>query len=103
MKTNKLQQLMDGTRESLAKANASGYFRKLFKTASRQFIIYAGEHDIDSFNIDVGLQFLEDHYSMSQKIAEKKWCSMYLRCINAISEYQMTGAVDMYLTAVRTE
>lgn len=94
---------MDGTREALAKANASGYFQKLFKTVSRQFIIYAGEHDIDSFNIDVGLQFLEDHYSMSQKIAEKKWCSMYLRCINAISEYQMTGSVDMYLTAVRTE
>lgn len=103
MKTNNLQQLMDCTREALAKANASGYFQKLFKTVSRQFIIYAGEHDIDSFNIDVGLQFLEDHYSMSQKIAEKKWCSMYLRCINAISEYQMTGAVDMYLTAVRTE
>lgn len=103
MKTNRLQQLMDGTRDALAKANASGYFQKLFKTVSRQFIIYAGEHDIDSFNIDVGLQFLEDHYSMSQKIAEKKWCSMYLRCINAISEYQMTGAVDMYLTAVRTE
>lgn len=103
MKTNKLQQLMDGTRDALAKANASGYFQKLFKTVSRQFIIYAGEHDIDSFNIDVGLQFLEDHYSMSQKIAEKKWCSMYLRCINAISEYQMTGSVDMYLTAVRTE
>ena len=103
MKTNKLQQLMDDTQEALAKANASDYFQKFFKTVSRQFIIYAGEHDIDSFNIDVGLQLLEDHYSMSQKIAEKKWCSMYLRCINAISEYQMTGAVDMYLTAVRTE
>lgn len=103
METNKLQQLMDGTQEALAKASASGYFQKLLKTVSRQFIIYAGEHDIDSFNIDVGLQFLEDHYSMSQKIAEKKWCSMYLRCINAISEYQMTGAVDRYLTAARTE
>lgn len=103
MKTNKLQQLMDGTQEALAKANASDYFQKLLKTVSRQFIIYADEHGIDSFNIDVGLLFLEDHYSMSQKIAEKKWSSMYLRCINAISEFQMTGAVDMYLTAVRTE
>ncbi len=103
METNKLQQLMDGTQEALAKANASEYFQKLLKTVSRQFIIYADEHDTDSFSIDVGLLFLEDHYSMSQKIAAKKWCSMYLRCINAISEYQMTGAVDMYLTAVRTE
>jgi len=103
MKTNKLQQLMDGTQEALAKANASEYFQKLLKTVSRQFIIYADEHDIDSFSIDVGLQFLDDHYYMSQKIAEKKWRSMYLRCINAISEYQMTGAVDMYLTSARKE
>ena len=71
MKTNKLQRLMDGTQEALAQANASEYFQKLLKTVSRQFIIYADEHGIDSFNIDVGLQFLEDHYSMSQKIAEK--------------------------------
>ncbi|MBQ6088157.1 MAG: tyrosine-type recombinase/integrase [Firmicutes bacterium] len=103
METNKLQQLMNGTQDALAEANASGYFQKLFKTVSRQFIIYAEEHDIESFNMDTGLQFLDDHYSMSQKIAEKKWCSMYLRCINAISEYQMTGTVDMYLTTVRKE
>lgn len=94
---------MNGTQDALAEANASGYFQKLFKTVSRQFIIYAEEHDIESFNMDTGLQFLDDHYSMSQKIAEKKWCSMYLRCINAISEYQMTGTVDMYLTTVRKE
>ena len=50
MKTNKLQQLMDGTQEALAKANASEYFQKLLKTVSRQFIIYADEHDIDSFS-----------------------------------------------------
>ena len=103
METNKLQQLMDGTQEALAKANASDYFQKRLRTVSRQFIIYADEHGIDYFSMDVGLRFLEDHYYMSQKIAEKKWCSMYLRCINAISEYQMTGAVDMYLTAARKE
>ena len=103
METNKLQQLMDGTQEALAEANASDYFQRLFRTVSRQFIIYAEEHDIDSFNMDTGLQFLDDHYSMSQKIAEKKWCSMYLRCINAISEYQMTGTVDIYLTTARKE
>ena len=103
METNKLQQLMNGTQDALAEANASDYFQRLFRTVSRQFIIYAEEHDIESFNMDTGLQFLDDHYSMSQKIAEKKWCSMYLRCINAISEYQMTGTVDMYLTTVRKE
>lgn len=103
METNKLQKLMDGAQEALAKANASGYFQRLFKTVSRQFVIYAEEHGIGTFSMDNGLQFLEDHYSMSQKMAEKKWCSMYLRCINAISEYQMTGTVDMYLTSARKE
>ena len=103
METNKLQQLTEGTQEALAKANASDYFQKFFMTVSRQFIIYAGEHGIDAFSMDIGLRFLEDHYSMSQKMAEKKWCSMYLRCINAISEYQITGAVDMYLTSARKE
>ena len=103
METNMLQQLTGSTQEALAKANASDSFQKLFKTVSRQFITYACEHNIDFFSIDIGLQFLEDHYSMSQKIAEKKWCSRYLRCINAISEYQMTGAVDLYLTSARRE
>lgn len=103
METNKLRQLMDATLEALATADASEYFQKLFKTISRQFIIYADEHGIDTFSMDNGLQFLEDHYSMSQKVAEKKWCTMYSRCINAISEYQMNGTVDMYLASTRKE
>ena len=103
METNNLQQLSDATLEALKKANASKCFQRVFKTVSGQFIIYASDHDINSFTIDVGLQFLEDHYSMSQKIAEKKWRAMYLRCINALSEYQMTGTVDIYLTVAHNE
>ncbi len=76
METNKLQQLMDTTLGALAAADASEYFQKLFKTVSRQFIIYADEHGIDTFSMDNGLQFLENHYSMSQKVAEKKWCTI---------------------------
>ena len=103
METNKLQQLTDATLEALVKADASEYFQKRFRSVSRQLIIYSGEHGIDTFSMDSGLRFLEDHYSMSQKIAEKKWCGIYLRCINTISEYQMTGTVDMYLTPARKE
>lgn len=41
---------------------------------------------------------LEDHYSMSAKIAQKKWCAAYSRCINALSEYQRLGNVNLYLS-----
>ncbi len=47
---------MDTTLEALAAADASEYFQKLFKTVSRQFIIYADEHGIDTFSMDNGLQ-----------------------------------------------
>ena len=84
MESLPLQQLADETLQALVNANASKNYQKVFKTVSRNFIVYAREHDIDSFSIDHGIQFLEDHYSMSQKMAEKKWNGVYLRCINAM-------------------
>lgn len=101
MESLPLQQLADETLQALVKANASKNYQKVFKTVSRNFIVYAREHDIDSFSIDHGIQFLEDHYSMSQKMSEKKWNGVYLRCINAMTEYQLTGTVDMYLVSTR--
>lgn len=101
MESLPLQQLADETLQALVNANASKNYQKVFKTVSRNFIVYAREHDIDSFSIDHGIQFLEDHYSMSQKMAEKKWNGVYLRCINAMAEYQLTGTVDMYLVSTR--
>ena len=101
MESLPLQQLADETLQALVKANASKNYQKVFKTVSRNFIVYAREHNIDSFSIDHGIQFLEDHYSMSQKMSEKKWNGVYLRCINAMAEYQLTGTVDMYLVSTR--
>ena len=101
MESLPLQQLADETLQALVNANASKNYQKVFKTVSRNFIVYAQEHDIDSFSIDHGIQFLEDHYSMSQKMSEKKWNGVYLRCINAMAEYQLTGTVDMYLVSTR--
>lgn len=103
METNNLQLLMDETFDALVKAGASKSFKTLFGAFSRQFIIYAKEHEIDFFSMDIGLKFLEDHYSMSQKIAEKKWNFAYSRCINAISEYQKTKNVTMYIPFVPKE
>ena len=96
-----LPQLADETLQSLIKANASKNYQTVFKRVSRNFIVYAQEHSIDTFSIDHGIQFLEDHYSMSQRMSERKWNGVYLRCINAMAEYQLTGTVDMYLVSTR--
>jgi len=92
-----LQQLLIQTKEALDQAGASNYYKRVFKTLTKQLLLYARDKDIDSFTMDFGLQFLEDHYFMSRKIKEKKWCSEYLRCINAMSEYQLSGNVYLYL------
>lgn len=34
---------------------------------------------------------------MSAKIEQKKWCTGYSRCINALAEYQRSGNVTLYL------
>lgn len=92
-----LQQLLSQTKEALDQAGASNHYKSVFKTLSKQFLLYARDKGIDSFSMDFGLQFLEDHYSMSLKIKVKKGCSEYLRCINAMSEYQLSRTVNLYL------
>lgn len=92
-----LQQLINQTMTALVEAGASNYYQKVFKTLTNQLLIYANEHDTDSFSMDFGLQFLEDHYSMSSKIEQKKWCTAYSRCINALAEYQRSESVTLYL------
>ena len=92
-----LQQLINQTQEGLIQAGASNYYQNVFKTLTKQLLLYAEKHNTDSFSMDFGLQFLEDHYSMSSKIKQKKWCAAYSRCINALAEYQRSGNVVLYL------
>ena len=92
-----LQQLINQTQEGLIQAGASNYYQNVFKTLTKQLLLYAEKHNTDSFSMDFGLQFLEDHYSMSSKIKQKKWCAAYSRCINALAEYQRSGNVTLYL------
>ena len=92
-----LQQLITQTKEALTQAGASNYYQKVFKTLTNQLLLYAEEHNTDAFSMDFGLQFLEDHYSMSSKIEQKKWCATYSRCINALAEYQRSGSITLYL------
>ena len=97
MEKSTLQQLINQTGEALVQAGASSYYQKVFKTLTKQLLLYSHEQGTDSFSMDFGLQFLEDHYSMSSKIALKKWCTAYARCINALAEYQRSGNVVLYL------
>ena len=97
MEKSTLQQLINQTGEALVQAGASSYYQKVFKTLTKQLLLYSHEQGTDSFSMDFGLQFLEDHYSMSSKIALKKWCTAYSRCINALAEYQRSGNVVLYL------
>lgn len=92
-----LQQLINQTKEALIQAGASNYYQKVFTTLTKQFLLYAEEYNTDSFSMDFGLQFLENHYSMSAKIEQKKWCATYSRCINALAEYQLAGTITLYL------
>lgn len=92
-----MQQLVTQTQEALAQASASNYFKSVFTTLTKKLLHYARDKGIGAFSMDFGIQFLEEHYSMSLKIKEKKWCSTYLRCINAMSEYQLSGNVNLYL------
>ena len=97
MEKSTLQQLINQTGEALVQAGASSYYQKVFKTLTKQLLLYSHEQGTDFFSMDFGLQFLEDHYSMSSKIALKKWCTAYARCINALAEYQRSGNVVLYL------
>ena len=90
-----LQQLISQTQDALIQAGASNYYQNVFKTLTKQLLLYAEKHNTDSFSMDFGLQFLEDHYSMSSKINQKKWCAAYSRCINALAEYHRSGSVTL--------
>lgn len=64
MRTLLLPELADKTFVALKEAGASSYYQTTFQTVARQFIRYATEKDAQTFSMDLGLQFLEDHYSM---------------------------------------
>ena len=66
-----LQQLISQTQDALSLTGASNYYQKVYKTLSKQLLIYAEEHNTDSFSMDFGLQFLEDHYQPYQRVLQR--------------------------------
>ena len=49
-----LQQLINQTKEALIEAGASNYYQNVFKTLSKQLLLYAKEHVAESFSMDFG-------------------------------------------------
>ena len=91
METLNLQTLVSETGQALMAAGASDYYQRIFKTLGKQLLAYARIHETDVFSIDFGLQFLEEHYHMSEKVAAKKWPVIYSWCINFLSDYYFGG------------
>ena len=46
-----LQQLINQTKEALIEAGASNYYQNVFKTLSKQLLLYAKEHDAESCHL----------------------------------------------------
>ena len=56
----------------LIEAGASNYYQNVFKTLTKQLLLYAKEHNTESFSMDFGLQFLEDYYAGRRNCPGKK-------------------------------
>lgn len=83
METLNLHTLVSETGQALMAADASDYYQRIFKTLGKQLLAYARIYETDVFSIDFGLQFLEDHYHMSEKVAAKKQTSCPFFILNA--------------------
>lgn len=83
METLNLHTLVSETGQALMAADASDYYQRIFKTLGKQLLAYARIHETDVFSIDFGLQFLEDHYHMSEKVVAKKQTSCPFFILNA--------------------
>lgn len=96
METSNLQDLINKTGTALTDAGATKYYQHVFKQVSKQLLIYSQDIKADSFCVDLGLQFLEAHYSMAKRVSEHSWPVIYSRCINELADYQRTGHVSCY-------
>ncbi len=52
-----LQQLINQIQEGLIQAGASKYYQNVFKTLTKQLLLYAEKHNKDSFSMDFGYSF----------------------------------------------
>lgn len=91
-----LEQLINNTRTALERNGASEYHLKVFKTVTRQLLQYSKANGIREYSQNLGLEFLEKHYHMSDKCAENKFSAIYLYCINELCDVQQKGDTAIY-------
>lgn len=96
METLNLQELIGKTEAALIDAGATKYYQRVFKQVYKQLLIYAVKTETNTFTMDFGLQFLEEHYSLTDRTTAHKWPVIYSRCINELADYQRTGYVVCY-------
>lgn len=96
MEIPNLQELIGKTETALVDAGATKYYQRVFRQVYKQLLVYAASTETDTFSVDFGLQFLEEHYSMTERSKKHKWPIIYSRCINELADYQRTGYVACY-------
>lgn len=96
MVVKSLQELIVKTEAALIDAGATPYYQRVFKQVYKQLLVYAENKNTNTFCMDFGIQFLEDHYSFSERAKKHKWPVIYSRCINELADYQRTEHVACY-------
>lgn len=90
-----LEQLVENTEAALVKEGASVYHLRIFKTVTNHLKRYAKEHNQAEFSLDFGIGFLEDFYSMRERIEKHTFPVIRLYCINEMDDFLKKGAVSV--------
>ncbi|MCM1524132.1 MAG: site-specific integrase [Ruminococcus sp.] len=103
MEKTSLEQLIEDTRTVLERNGASEYHLKVFKKVTRQLLLYAEANGIKEYSQELGLEFLEKNYHMSDKYAGKKFPAIYLYCINELFDVRQKGDTHIYFGRFKRE
>jgi len=93
-KTN-LEVLIENTGQDLKSIGATKHHLEIFKDVTDRLLEYAKEFGITEFTLDMGITFLEERYSMTDKVNAKKFPSRYLAAINELDDYNKCGRVTL--------
>lgn len=88
-----IDQLVKETREWLLNASYSSSYLDHFRSTTNKLLKYASNCEITYFTTDIGMEFLEVCYSVSQKYVGSNRKPEQLRHIQILSEYQLHATV----------
>lgn len=88
-----IDQLVNKTKEWLINSSYSSGYLQHFSATTNRLLKYAANCEITYFTTDVGIEFLEVCYSISQKYVGNNRKPEQLRHIQILSEYQLHGSI----------